>query len=156
MVKSTIIFFDTSKNSRLGTLRGLVSFVPLVVIILLGSYTLPYKASLWTRIWATVLLAFFLCSAIGVQIPNDYQSAGIYGLLVGAVVGVSYVSISALSGPLQMHVLVGAIVIIISCFLLALLTRAMSLRFSWYPSESFQKNFLQWSKSKCLYRLVSY
>jgi uncharacterized membrane protein len=105
-MKSSIVFFDTSINSKRGTLRGLVIF-PIYIILTLV-WLLFTKKSLYDkhidnvskdRLWIAMgISALFIVSAIAVQTPDTLQKAVVYSGLVGLVVyGVTNVSMLATS-----------------------------------------------------------
>jgi multisubunit Na+/H+ antiporter MnhG subunit len=85
MVKTQLVFFDTYQEGLLGTARGLISFIPLVLFGIM--VTNNNKLPIWKKLTGVFIISFMLCSAIAVQIPYNYTSAIIYGALVGLVVG---------------------------------------------------------------------
>ncbi len=85
MVKTQLVFFDTYQEGLLGTARGLISFIPLVLFGIM--VTNNNKLPIWKKLTGVFIISFMLCSAIAVQIPHNYTSAIIYGALVGLVVG---------------------------------------------------------------------
>lgn len=91
---SKIVYFDTEENSLNGVQRGLVAFVIILLLNLIwykvlaknfyNKYT--QKTESIDTIFGTIVIAFLLCSAIGVQLPNTAKEAIVYGILVGLVI----------------------------------------------------------------------
>ena len=74
-MKTELVFFSSLRDSKFGTTRGVVAFLFLFVGLM------PWlKCHEWG--WH-ILLCLALCSAIGVQLPCNYTTAGVYGLLIG-------------------------------------------------------------------------
>jgi len=129
MVKSTIIFFDTQHNSRLGTLRGLISFP----IFLLLFFMALHPVNNWSKVAGVLLLSFVLCSAIAVQMPTDYAQASVYGALVGFVAGAMVTGVTLTSLPHAPLVLKWSVVILpLVTTLLAILTYTLSSKWNLY------------------------
>ena len=138
MVKSSLVFFDGMHQSRLGTARGLVAIVPILIILSASFLSSEPHTSIWPKACGIALVALMLCSAIGVQLPTSYSVAIIYGLLVGFVVGVCYLGLKLMTGGgLLREDFYLMFLILLSCAVAAAVTRAFSLRFSLYPSEQF-------------------
>ena len=82
MVHTKLVFFGNRTDSWYGTLRGSISFVPLLLLCtVLNSKT--------DQISRNILLSLILCSAIAVQLPDSDGSALLYGSLVGLCISMS-------------------------------------------------------------------
>jgi len=128
-MKSGIVFFDSHHNSRLGTLRGLITFPIFIVILIL----LFRPANTWEKISGILLIAFVLCSAIAVQIPTNYKQVGVYGLLVGFVVGSVVTGVELNNSALEPKFLRwSAVILPLITAPLAVLTHTLSSKFDWY------------------------
>jgi hypothetical protein len=128
-MKSGIVFFDNQHNSRLGTLRSLVTFPIFIVIFLL----LFRPANTWEKISGALLISFVLCSAIAVQLPTNYKQAGVYGFLVGFVIGSVISGIALNSSALEPKFLKwSAVILPLITAPLAVLTHTLSSKFDWY------------------------
>jgi uncharacterized membrane protein len=88
-MRTELIFFDSFDESIRGTIRGLIAFVSLIVFDLiwlpLSSKSVYGTVKQKPNIPAAILSYLVLCSAIGVQLPNNYIESLVYGLLVGFV-----------------------------------------------------------------------
>lgn len=92
-MKTELIFFDSFENSKKGTVRGLVAFISLIIFDLIwfsisknNIYSnVSLKHSLTRTLINSSLVYLVLCSAIGVQLPKNYNEALVYGMLVGFV-----------------------------------------------------------------------
>ena len=137
MVKSTLIFFDTAHQGRLGTMRGLVAVVP-ILLVLSASFLVPsLQSSVLSKVCGLGLVSLMLCSAIGVQLPTGYSSAVIYGSLVGLVVATSYLGLKLVTaGRWHRADFYLSFLVLFSCAVAAVVTRVFSLHFSLYPVES--------------------
>ena len=92
-MNTNLIFFDTTKNSRIGTLKGLVAIFFIYIlsflwynIILKNYYSLHtdiQNVNMFQKITGIVIILFLLCSAISVQNPSNRNEAIVYGALVG-------------------------------------------------------------------------
>lgn len=130
MVRSEIIFFDTTRNSMLGTGRAVISFFPMLIIFALLVNGVVNGVEKWCGI---ILASLVLSSAIGVQLPKTYYQAGLYGLLVGVVVGSCITAVEMIT-PKETFPLIWAIIALpIITGLLSLLTFAISSRVNLYP-----------------------
>ncbi len=89
-MKTQLIFFSSWKESKKGTLRGLVAIITLILCDLVWFQILDYKKEGGVTKKFNYISAFLswllICSAIGVQLPNKYKESLVYGLLVGLVV----------------------------------------------------------------------
>ena len=89
-MKTTLIYFDSWEESKKGTLRGLVAIISLILCDLVWFQILDYKKEGGVTKNFNYLSAFLswllICSAIGVQLPQKYKEALVYGALVGLVV----------------------------------------------------------------------
>ena len=93
-MKSTLVFVDTSKNGKRGTLRGLVILPIFIVLTLL--WFLITKKPLYdkhidqvskTRLWVAMgVSALLIVSAVAVHTPDTVEKAVVYSGLVGFVV----------------------------------------------------------------------
>ena len=131
MVRSEIIFFDTTHNSILGTSRGAISFFPLMIIFGL-LVTRIDGIEKWRKILSVFIASLVLCSAIGVQLPKTYYQAGLYGLLVGAVVGACIIAVDMIS-PTTLVLIRSIVILPIITGILSLVTFNLSSRFNLYP-----------------------
>ena len=90
-MKSSLVFVDSYKNSKRGTLRGLIIF-PIFIIITILWFTLTkpfYKKYLNKNpkiIIPLLFTALLIVSALGVHNPNTIIKAIVYGKLVGFVI----------------------------------------------------------------------
>lgn len=87
-MKSTLIFIDSRKNSKIGTLRGLVIF-PIYIILTIIWFTLTkslYKNKHNKTIIPLLFSALLIVSALGVHNPDSIKKAVYYGALVGFVI----------------------------------------------------------------------
>jgi len=91
-MRTTIVFFESVKESRNGTMRGLVAFIYLAIVNVLWYY-LVINFQLYDEIrppgargWIFILTFFLLCSALGAQKPGNAKEAIVYGLLLGFVI----------------------------------------------------------------------
>ena len=124
MVLTELTFFGPYENSLPGLQRGLISFIPLVIIGLIINW------KNWVRV---LIVSLFLCSAIGVQFsPNFWYEAFLYGFLVGVVVSVCVVSISFSLWRIL-------IILPILLGLLSVLTYWVSTKMKLYPDRSIAK-----------------
>ncbi len=133
-MKSTLIFFDTRANSTKGTLRGLVSFVPLLIFLVLVTKltTRVKRRGISARKFiACFLLAFFVCSAIGVQLPKSYYESFLYSILVAMTLSITYTSLEYIFYEQIKNMFVIFIFVILIIFL-SLLTRFISIKFNLY------------------------
>lgn len=131
-MKSGIVFFDSHHNSRLGTLRGLITFPIFIVILIL----LFRPANTWEKISGILLIAFVLCSAIAVQIPTNYKQAGVYGLLVGFVVGSVVTGVELNNSALEPKFLKWSVLLLpLITAPLAVLTYSLSSKWGWYKQS---------------------
>jgi hypothetical protein len=129
MVKSTIVFFDTQYNSRLGTLRGLISFPILALLFFVALRPINN----WSKVAGVLLLSFVLCSAIAVQMPTDYTQASVYGALVGFVSGAMVTGVILTSLPQAPLVLKWSVVLLpLFTAPLAVLTYTLSSKWGLY------------------------
>ena len=89
-MKTQLIFFDSWEESKKGTLRGLVAIITLILCDLIWFQILDYKKEGGVTKKFNYISAFLawllICSAIGVQLPNNYKEAVVYGILVGLVI----------------------------------------------------------------------
>jgi uncharacterized membrane protein len=93
-MKSTIVFFDNHKNSKRGTLRGLVilpAFILLTLCWFFFTKKLLYDKHIDkvsnSRLYISMMFSSILIvSAIGVHTPSTIQQAVVYSGLVGFVV----------------------------------------------------------------------
>jgi hypothetical protein len=69
-----IIFFDNKKQSIEGTKRGLIAFVTLIL------------CNLYYFKEPKLLESLIICSALGVQIPNNMYESVVYSTLIGIVI----------------------------------------------------------------------
>lgn len=81
-MRTELVFFDTSHQGRLGTLRGAVALAVMLLWVPIHLQLYPETSSA-----LRMLIALFLIiSAIGVQLPQNGEQAAVYGALVGLVV----------------------------------------------------------------------
>lgn len=119
-MKTELIFFDSVNESMKGTTRGLIAFISLIVFdfiwFSLSSKTVYKTVTKTPNIYAAILVYLILCSAIAVQLPNNYNEALVYGLLVGLVIYSIFnlTSFSIFNWPLSTAI-VDTIVGTISC-----------------------------------------
>lgn len=119
-MKTELIFFDSVNESMKGTTRGLIAFISLIVFdfiwFSLSSKTVYKTITKTPNIYAAILVYLILCSAIAVQLPNNYNEALVYGLLVGLVIYSVFnlTSFSIFNWPLSTAI-VDTIVGTISC-----------------------------------------
>lgn len=129
MAKSTIIFFDTHHNSKLGTLRGLISFPIFVVLLVL----LARPINTWSKVLGVSLMSFVLCSAISVQLPSSNKDAAVYGALVGFVIGAMLTGTLLVAFPDAPALLKWSVVLLpIITSILSVLTFALSTKWGLY------------------------
>ena len=136
MVLSQLVFFDTKRNSKLGTERALISFIPLVFIFSVISLVIGKDVPIWRKICGVLLLALVLCSAIGVQLPKDYSSAILYGSLVGFMVGASILGLALATNETPPKLALWSMSIIfipLIMGLMAVLTFSLSTHWDLYP-----------------------
>ena len=134
MVFSQLVFFDNHRNSVLGTKRGLISFIPLVLVIGIAAATTYKEVPLANKIGGILLISLVLCSAIGVQIATSYHSALVYGALVGVVVGSTVFGVAQVTSETPSKLELWSIVLFpLITSPLAALTFALSTRYNWYP-----------------------
>lgn len=134
MVKSNLVFFGTQQDSRLGTLRGLMSF-PLFVITIGLLLLLSSKGEVSKKVLATLMIALVMCSAIGVQLPKTCFEAGLYGGLVGLVVGTVVTAFSLVYAPDAPIIMRWSILILpLLTIPITLVSYALSKYFNFYPS----------------------
>jgi Na+/citrate or Na+/malate symporter len=134
MVLSQLVFFDSHRNSVLGTKRGLVSFFPLVLILGIIVATEDKKVPRWNKIGGVLLVALVLCSAVAVQLPKDYNGAFVYGALVGLVVGATVSGLTLASSEAPSKLELWSIVILpLITSPLAALTFGLSTKWNLYP-----------------------
>ena len=120
-MKSEIVFFDTFHNSLLGTKRSLISFIPLLIIFAIIILVMNNNINPLCEVIGAILFSFVLCSAIAVQLPKNCKEAGIFGLLVGFVVGAS------ITGTAFMYLTKPPLIFKGSILILPLITSALSL-----------------------------
>lgn len=94
-MKAELVFFDTVEQGIKGTIRGLVAIVFFVILSVTWYGFLMKKqykkyidndVSVYKRVFAYILINFFVTSAIAVQLPKSDGNALFYGGLVGAVI----------------------------------------------------------------------
>ena len=85
-MKTTLEFFASARKSGLGTLRGLVALLTLLVLDA-GWFaaTKRFYGVTVRRWWGAAAAYLLLCSAVGVQLPARWEEAALYGALVGFV-----------------------------------------------------------------------
>ena len=134
-MRTELIFFDSPTNSgKLGTARGAIAIVPIIVPIAYFSARVQNVTTMEKAI-GVILLSLVLCSAIGVQLPDSFLSATTYAFLVGLVVSVSYICMTLLQGKYAHSQLW-----IIPCLCLilcvsAVITRALSVKWNLYGKK---------------------
>jgi hypothetical protein len=122
-----LVFFDNIHESAMGTLRGFIAACIIVPITALWYGWLRqkiwknkenYRAST-TVVISTILVYLLVVSAIGVQIPNSFGNAAVYGALVGLVVFgcMSLISVMVIDNYNWWKVLGDTAVGVISCSL---------------------------------------
>ena len=135
MVSSNLVFFGTHQDSRLGTLRTLFSF-PLFVIVVGLLLLLSSKGEgTMKKVVATLMIALVMCSAVGVQLPKTCFEAGLYGGLVGLVVGTVVSAFSLVYAPDAPIIMRWSILILpLLTIPITLVSYALSKHFNFYPS----------------------
>ena len=134
MPGTRLIYFGDSSDSKYGTLRGTVALIPLFLVLLCASYfyhTPPI--SMGARILAVGLASLFLCSAVGVQLPNTSSEALLYGGLVGLVVSSCCVCFMFVNTGSGMSYIATVPLLILTVSLTSLLTMKVSKRLGFYP-----------------------
>lgn len=134
MPSTHLIYFGNSNDSKYGTLRGTVAFIPLFLVLMYASYFYRTPSiSMGARILAVGLAALLLCSAIGVQLPNTSSEAFLYGGLVGLVVSSCCVCFMFISTGSSMAYIAIVPLLILTASLTSLLTLKVSKRLGFYP-----------------------
>uniref|UniRef100_A0A6C0LY59 Uncharacterized protein n=1 Tax=viral metagenome TaxID=1070528 RepID=A0A6C0LY59_9ZZZZ len=124
MVLIKLTIFGTFKNSDVGILRGLISFIPLLILGLIIS--LGNKISIWKSLFSILMVSLVLCSSIAVQVyQKTWHEAFLYGLLVGIVVSVCMFAVS--------HSWI-VFILPIALGILSVLTYLLSKRWKLYPN----------------------
>lgn len=131
-MKTKLIFFDTPRNSgELGTARGAIAIVPIVIPLAFLSLCVRNTTKLHKSI-GVILLSLVLCSAIGVQLPSSYVESITYSFLMGLVVSISYVCIALLYGKYR-HTDLACIPLLCAILIMsACVTRALSVQWNLY------------------------
>ena len=77
------------KNSLLGTIRGLIAFISLIVLDFIWFKFMKnkyYTTKNPINIYGAICVWLILCSALGVQRPKSFKEALLYSILIGFVV----------------------------------------------------------------------
>ena len=129
MAYTRLVFFGTYSDSIYGTLRGLISFIPMSILFMVISNNNQYVPAL--------LLALTMCSALGVQLPQSFNESLLYGALVGLCISTSYICMSRILVQTTRGTIYTELVLVVAftifTTLLAIITRFMSLWFDLYP-----------------------
>lgn len=93
-MKSTIIFFDSFENSKIGLLRGLVMFPIYILLTLIWFYFT--KDTIYSKyidevtkaqfIIPLLLSSILVVSTLSIHVPNNATHAVVYGALAGFVI----------------------------------------------------------------------
>ena len=85
-MKSSIVFFDNTKNSERGTYRGVTIFLPLLLLNYIF-FSYYYKPTNHIKFCiALTVSSVLIVSAISVHNPNTAKKAIVFAALVGLVV----------------------------------------------------------------------
>lgn len=128
MARTELIFFSTYHDSIYGTLRGVVSFIPMCLLF-----------SFLSRKYITsCILSLVICSAIGVQLPQTMIETILYNMLVGMCISSCYICLDYTMSK-KPRFGFGRSVLFVVMFttfitILGVLTRLMSMNFDLYRS----------------------
>lgn len=135
-MRTDLVFFDSTHESAMGTLRGFIAACVIVPITALWYGWLrqriwksseKYRASA-TVVISTALVYLLVVSAVGVQVPNSFANAAVYGGLVGLVVFgcMSLISVMVIDGYDWWKVLADTAVGIVSCALASMAANGLT------------------------------
>jgi len=130
--KTNLIYFGTLENSKYGTLRSLIAFF-LIVVILCIMYLVSsfYKRIIKERILGIIILCIAIVSALCVIVPQDDYDAIKYGGSVGAFF--SIIVIVSYSEIIDWNSLIFLICSILMGMLVTFSVYKISKKLEWYP-----------------------
>ena len=98
-MKTQLFYFDGTKRSKKGTLRGLV--VTIILLVVNSIMYKIYKKHFNFNIIYVLIMTILIASAISVQNPYNLNEALVYGGLVGGVVFGSINSVLLMTKHIQ-------------------------------------------------------
>jgi phosphatidylserine synthase len=85
-MKSSIVFYDSYRNSKRGTFRGMVIFIPIIILNFLFFKYYYVKQDTFKFYVALIISSLLIVSSIGIHNPDSVKKAIVYSALVGFVI----------------------------------------------------------------------
>ncbi len=95
MVKSSVTFFGSNKDSLAGLKRSLIPFFSILILSLL--FILTFGQFTTFTVMAAVVFSLIVCSCVGIQDISSSRNSGIWGLLIGWVLAATYLCLKVIN-----------------------------------------------------------